>query len=69
MKTFFKYWAVGVLITVLLLLFVFLAALMWALIIRLSPAAGQVIKFAVAFSLLSIFLGFVVWAIEELTNL
>ena len=69
MKTFFTYWAIGVLITVLLFLFVFLAALIWALIIRLSPAVGQVIKFAIAFGLLSIFLGFVVWAIAELTNL
>ena len=69
MKTFFKYWAIGVLITVLLFLFVFLVTLIWALIIRLSPAVGQVIEFAVAFGCLSIFFGCVVWAIAETTNL
>ena len=69
MKTFFTYWAIGVLITVLLFLLVFLAALIWALIIRLSPVAGQVIEFAIAFGLLSIFFGFVVWAIAKIQNL
>lgn len=69
MKDFFKYWAIGVLITVLLFLFVFLADLIWELIIRLSPVFGQIIQCAVAFGCLSIFFGFVVWVIAEIPNL
>jgi len=69
MKAFFTYWAIGVLITVLLLLFVFLAGLIWTLITRLSPVAGRVIEFAAAFGCLSIFFGFVVWVIAEIPNL
>lgn len=63
MKDFFKCWAIGIVITTLIILLYFLATVIYAQLSRLSSEIAKIVEFAFVFGLTSVFFGSVVWAI------
>jgi len=63
MKDFFKYWAIGIAITTLIILLYFLATAIHMQLSFLNPEIAKIIKFAVVFGCLSIYFGIIAWSI------
>ena len=63
MKDFFKYWAIGIGITILIILLYFLGTVIYVQLSRLSPEIAKIVEFTFVFGLLSIYFGSVAWTI------
>lgn len=63
MKEFLKYWAIGIGITILIILLYFLGTVIDAQLSFLNPKIVKIVEFVFIFGLTSIFFGSVAWAI------
>ena len=61
MSKIFKCWAIGMVITTLIILLYFLGIVIYEQLSRLSPEIAKIVEFAFAFGLTSIYFGCIVW--------
>lgn len=63
MSEIFKWWAIGIAITTLIILLYFLGIAIHVQLSFLNPEIAKIVEFAFGFGVISIYFGLIVWSI------